>query len=188
VAKAPLGRHSKAPEPVTARRDPRQLALIGATLMIVAAAAGYGLYRHDAHHTTTAIKTATIGTESAGATEPTGSTTPSPRHPGRAATTTTTFPADSFALEVLNGNGATGIAASVATDLEAKGYTVTGTGNAPNFSFTTSIIYYPSDGRSGATALAADIAGDTALQPLATLGPHELELVIGSSFIGIESS
>jgi len=47
-------------------------------------------------------------------------------------------------VEVLNGSGVNGVAGSAATALTAKGFTVTGTGPAANYSYTSTTIQYSS--------------------------------------------
>ena len=47
-------------------------------------------------------------------------------------------------VQVLNGSGVNGVAGSAATALTAKGFTVTGTGPAANYSYTSTTIQYSS--------------------------------------------
>src|SRR6516162_7392621 len=75
-------------------------------------------------------------------TVPKVSTTPVPGSSGGAQVLTTS-PAN-VKVEVLNGSGVSGVASEAATGLTSRGFDVTGTGDAPTFAYTKSVIEYSS--------------------------------------------
>jgi LCP family protein required for cell wall assembly len=89
-------------------------------------------------------------------------------------------------VEVLNGSGVTRLASQAAAGLTSRGFDVTGTGDAPSFAYTSSVIEYAS---------AADIADvNTLKQELsnvtglvdASLTPGTVDLILGSDFTGLK--
>ncbi len=91
----------------------------------------------------------------------------------------------SFKLQILNGSGAQGIAAQAAAGLTSRGFDVTGTGNAPNFAYTNSVIEYPSTAEMAAVnTLKKELTNVTdLLDP--TLAPGTLDLILGSDFTSL---
>jgi hypothetical protein len=88
-------------------------------------------------------------------------------------------------LQVLNGTQTAGLAASTASTLTAKGFKVTGTGNAPTSGYTNSVIEYGSASQlPQANTLAREISG-AQLKQVTGLPAGSIALVIGSSFKGL---
>jgi LCP family protein required for cell wall assembly len=85
-------------------------------------------------------------------------------------------------LQVLNGTSVQGLAATTATKLKAKGFSVTGTGNATSDTYTNSVIEYGSASQlPQVNTLKGEIAGAQAKQ-VTGLPAGSIELVLGSSF------
>jgi LCP family protein required for cell wall assembly len=85
-------------------------------------------------------------------------------------------------LQVLNGTEVQGLAMTTATKLKAKGFSVTGTGNATSDTYTSSVIEYSSASQlPQVNTLKNEIAGAQAKQ-VAGLPPGSIDLVLGSSF------
>jgi LCP family protein required for cell wall assembly len=91
----------------------------------------------------------------------------------------------SFKVQILNGSGAQGVAAQAATGLTSRGFDVAGTGNAPNFAYTNSVIEYPSTAEMAAVnTLRKELTNVTdLLDP--TLAPGTVDLILGSDFAGL---
>ncbi len=91
----------------------------------------------------------------------------------------------SFKVQILNGSGAQGIAAQAAAGLTSRGFDVAGTGNAPNFAYTNSVIEYPSTAEMAAVnTLKKELTNVTdLLDP--TLAPGTVDLILGSDFAGL---
>lgn len=88
-------------------------------------------------------------------------------------------------VQVLNGSGVNGVAGTAATALTAKGFTVTGTGPAANYSYTSSVIQYSSAAQlPEVNTLRAEL-GSVVLQKDTTLGTGSLNLILGSSYQGL---
>jgi hypothetical protein len=91
----------------------------------------------------------------------------------------------SFKVEILNGSGAQGIAAQAAAGLTSRGFVVTGTGNAPNFAYTNSVIEYPSSAEMAAVnTLKKELTNVTDLL-VPTLASGTVDLILGSDFAGL---
>lgn len=90
-------------------------------------------------------------------------------------------------VAVLNGAGIDGLAGRVEGDLEAAGFRVVGTGNAPSFDVATTLVQYVEDDPEvafAASALADRLPG-TRLEPIASPpsfegGPVDLLVTVGS--------
>jgi LCP family protein required for cell wall assembly len=96
----------------------------------------------------------------------------------------TTSPAN-VKVEVLNGSGVPRVAGQAAAALTSRGFKVTGTGKAPNFAYTTSVIEYSSAADMAAVnTLKKTLANVTTLQ-VASLAPGTVDLILGSSFTGL---
>jgi LytR cell envelope-related transcriptional attenuator len=104
--------------------------------------------------------------------------------PSASAQVLTTSPAN-VRVEVLNGSGVPRIASQAAAGLTRRGFSVTGTGEAPNFSYTTSVIEYSTAADMAAVnTLKSELTNVTALR-VASLAPGTVELILGSSFTGL---
>lgn len=112
-------------------------------------------YTSDAKKTeiTTTPPTSTETTAPAAATTP--ATTPTTPATTTAPATTTTAPTDKskLTIDLLNGNGITSTAATYKAILTKAGYTVSAVGNAANFHYWSTYVYY----KTGLDAAAADI-------------------------------
>ncbi|MGY1813425.1 LCP family protein [Blastococcus sp. SYSU D00820] len=87
-------------------------------------------------------------------------------------------------VEVLNGSGTRGLAASAADSLSAAGFRVTGTGNADSANHTQTVVEHATGDEDLAATVAAQIPGATiALSTDATAGA--VTLVLGSDFNGV---
>jgi LCP family protein required for cell wall assembly len=103
----------------------------------------------------------------------------------KAATAAPTVSPATVHVQVLNGSGVTGVAGTTASALTAKGFTVTGTGPAANFNFTSSVIQYSSAAQlPEVSTLKAEI-GSVVVQQDTALGAGSLNLIVGSSFKGL---
>ena len=114
-------------------------------------------------------------------TVPKVSTTPAPTG---GAQVLTTSPAN-VKVEVLNGSGVTHIATEAATGLTSRGFDVTGTGDAPSFAYTNSVIEYSSTADMAAVnTLKKELTNVTSLQ-VTSLTPGTVDLILGSDFTGL---
>ena len=96
----------------------------------------------------------------------------------------TTNPA-SVNVKILNGSGVAGIAAQAAAGLTSRGFNVTGTGNAASFSYTNSVIEYPSAAEMAAVnTLKKELTNVTDLLDT-SLAPGTVELILGSDFTAL---
>jgi hypothetical protein len=103
---------------------------------------------------------------------------------GKAAAQPTVSPARVH-VQVLNGSGVTGVAGTTASALTAKGFTVTGTGPAANYNFTSSVIQYSSAAQlPEVNRLKAEIGSVTVQQDTA-LAAGSLNLIVGSTYNGL---
>lgn len=92
----------------------------------------------------------------------------------------------SVKVEVLNGSGVSGLAASVGTRLTSRGFDVVGTGDAPSFSYTTSVIEYASAAdKPAAQTLKAQLNSVT-MQLDPSLAPGVVDLIVGSGFTALK--
>jgi hypothetical protein len=112
-------------------------------------------------------------------------TTTSPAaSPSASAQVLTTSPGN-VKVTVLNGSGMSGLATQAAAGLTSRGFDVTGTGDAANFGYATSVIEYASSADQAAVnTLKAQLASVTTVQD-ATLTPGTVELILGSDFTGL---
>jgi LCP family protein required for cell wall assembly len=105
--------------------------------------------------------------------------------------TTTTEPTVSPAkvhVQVLNGSGVNGIAGTTGSALATKGFTVTGTGPASNYNYTSSIIQYSSAAQlPEVNTLKAELSS-VVVQQNSALGTGSINLILGSSFTGLTPS
>ncbi len=91
-------------------------------------------------------------------------------------------------VDIENGSGIAGVASQTGNELTSLGFQVVGTGDAGNFSYTSSVIQYAGTSDLGAVdTLKAQIPGAQTQQD-ASLTPGTLQLIIGSNFSGLSSS
>ncbi|MFE4644969.1 LytR C-terminal domain-containing protein [Streptomyces sp. NPDC056730] len=83
-------------------------------------------------------------------------------------------------VQVLNGSGSTGRAATVAESLRSAGFTVVGVGNAPEVTKKTT-VGYPQDQAGPAEVLASRLPGSVARQD-AEAAPGVVTLTVGKDF------
>jgi LCP family protein required for cell wall assembly len=102
-------------------------------------------------------------------------------------TTAATIPDSSIGVDVENGDGTSGLAGTVSTALHSAGFTVTGTGNGPSFSYTTSEIEYAPGSEAAAKQLASAISGQTQLVSDPSLSGNKLIFIVGSTFQSVNS-
>ena len=115
-----------------------------------------------------------------------GKTLPSqhPHKPAKPKWTPAVSPAG-VSVTVLNGNGVEGDAAKAAQQLNGWGYGASSGGNAPNLTYTGSVVYY----RPGQAAAAADVAhivGSATTKPLPSTiaATTPVTLVVGHAYKG----
>ena len=117
-------------------------------------------------------------------TVPKVSTTPGPSSTGGAQVLTTS-PAN-VKVEVLNGSGVSRVANEAAAGLTGRGFNVTGTGDAPNFAYTKSVIEYSTAADMPAVnTLEKELTNVTSLQ-VASVAPGTVDLILGSDFTGLK--
>jgi LCP family protein required for cell wall assembly len=85
---------------------------------------------------------------------------------------------------VLNGSGISGLAANAKGELEAAGFTVTGTGNADEADHTQTLVRHATGDEIEAATVAAQISGSVT-EADDTLTPGIVQLVLGSDFDGV---
>jgi len=125
---------------------------------------------------TAPVRAATSSSSSSSSRTSTSTTVPS----------TTTLPLRSRVLvEVLNGSGQGGEAASVAVALHQAGFLINGTGNAASFLHPETLVLYPPGNEPAAKVLAADVAGETELEPSTSVPAGVVDLVLGDTFRGV---
>ena len=105
------------------------------------------------------------------------------RSPGGAQVLTTN-PAN-VKVEVLNGSGAARVASEAAAGLTSRGFDVTGTGDAPTFSYTNSVIEYSSAADMAAVNTLEQQLTDVTTLQVASLTPGTVDLILGSDFTGL---
>jgi LCP family protein required for cell wall assembly len=88
-------------------------------------------------------------------------------------------------VEVLNGSGVSSVASEAAAGLTSRGFDVTGTGDAPTFAYTKSVIEYSSaTDMAAVNTLKRELTNVTSLR-VASLTPGTVELIVGSDFTGL---
>jgi LCP family protein required for cell wall assembly len=116
-------------------------------------------------------------------TVPKVSTTPGPTPTGGAQVLTTS--PGNVKVEVLNGSGASQVASAAAAGLTSRGFNVTGTGDAPNFTYTKSVIEYSTAADMPAVnTLMKELTNVTSRQ-VPSLAPGTIDLILGSDFTGL---
>jgi LCP family protein required for cell wall assembly len=89
-------------------------------------------------------------------------------------------------VEVLNGSGIARLASQAAAGLTSRGFDVTGTGDAPTFAYTSSVIEYASaSDLAEVNTLKRELSNVTDLVD-ASLTPGTVDLILGSDFTGLK--
>jgi LCP family protein required for cell wall assembly len=91
-------------------------------------------------------------------------------------------------VEVLNGNGIQGAAGQAASDLTSKGFHVVGTTNATNSAYTDSIIEYSTQADMPMVNTLKAQLSSVQVQQVPGLSPGTIDLIIGSTFTGLNGS
>jgi ATP-dependent DNA helicase DinG len=118
-------------------------------------------------------------------TVPRVSTTPPASQGARGGAQVLTTSPGNVKVEVLNGSGVARAASDAAAGLTSRGFDVTGTGDAPNFAYTKSVIEYASAADMAAVhTLEKQLTNVTSLH-VATLTPGTVDLILGSEFTGL---
>jgi LCP family protein required for cell wall assembly len=104
-----------------------------------------------------------------------------PTNGGKATPPATVSPAK-VQLQVLNGSGTLGLAGTAASELTSRGFIVTGTGNAPSFSYTQSVIEYASPSQLPEVNTLKEQLTGVQVKQVSSLPPGRLDLILGSSF------
>jgi LCP family protein required for cell wall assembly len=117
-------------------------------------------------------------------TVPKVSTTPQASTGSGGAQVLTTSPGN-VKVQVLNGSGVTRAASEAATGLTRRGFKVTGTGDAPNFAYTKSVIEYSSAADMVAVNTLKQELTNVALLRVPSLVPGTVDLIVGSDFTGL---
>jgi LCP family protein required for cell wall assembly len=91
-------------------------------------------------------------------------------------------------LEVLNGSGTQGVASVTASQLTSRGFVVTGTGNAPSYTYTKSVIEYTTASQlPEVNTLEQQLTG-VQVTRVASLPGNGIALIVGSSFSNLSSA
>jgi LCP family protein required for cell wall assembly len=109
-----------------------------------------------------------------------------PAEPTEAPAPETVTPAQ-VSVNVYNGSGVSGLAASTAAELQSQGFVVTSTGNADSHEYTATEIRYAPGDQALASTLAAAIPGATTAEAEEPT-PGIVDLVLGSNFNGVGQS
>jgi hypothetical protein len=111
------------------------------------------------------------------------STTPGPSATGGAQVLTTS--PGNVNVKVLNGSGFSRVAKKAAAGLTSRGFNVTGTGDAPNFFYTKSVIEYSTTADMAAVnTLKKELTNVTSKQ-VRSIVPGTVDLILGSDFNGL---
>jgi LCP family protein required for cell wall assembly len=90
-------------------------------------------------------------------------------------------------VQVLNGSGMQGVAAEGSADLTAHGFNVVGSGNAPNFNYTNSVVEYASAADLPAARTLKRALSNVELLHDSSLTPGTVDLILGSTFTGLKA-
>jgi LCP family protein required for cell wall assembly len=91
-------------------------------------------------------------------------------------------------VEVLNGSGLDGVAAEGSADLTARGFNVVGSGNAPNFEYTKSVIEYHSAADYAAAKTVEDEFSDVEIYKSASVPAGTIDAILGADFTSLKTS
>jgi LCP family protein required for cell wall assembly len=117
-------------------------------------------------------------------TVPKVSTTPQASAGSGGARVLTTSPGN-VNVKVLNGSGVSRVASAAAAGLTSRGFNVTGTGDAPNFAYTKSVIEYSSAADMAAVNTLKQELTDVTQLRVPSLVPGTVDLILGSDFTGL---
>jgi LCP family protein required for cell wall assembly len=101
-----------------------------------------------------------------------------------AAAATTVSPAK-VNVKVLNGSGLQGVASEGSADLTSRGFNVVGSGNAPNFNYTKSVVEYASTADLPAATTLEHEFSDVEILQVPTLTPGTVDVILGSDFTSL---
>jgi LCP family protein required for cell wall assembly len=90
-------------------------------------------------------------------------------------------------VQVLNGSGEQGMASQVGGDLTNEGFNVTGTGDANNFNYTSSVIEYAGASDLPAADTLKSVVPGSAVEVNSSLTPGTVELIVGSDFTSLSA-
>jgi LCP family protein required for cell wall assembly len=107
-----------------------------------------------------------------------------PEAPEAPAAPPATVDPSTVSVEVLNGSGISGLAASAQGELEAAGFTVTGTGNADSSDHTQTVVRHAAGDEALAATVAAQVPGSI-VELDDTLTSGTVQLVLGEDFNGV---
>jgi LCP family protein required for cell wall assembly len=91
-------------------------------------------------------------------------------------------------VDVLNGSGVGGMATQAGGDLTKRGFDVVGTGDASNFSYTSSVIEYAAFSDLPAVNTLKAQLGNVRVVQDGSLTPGTVTLIVGSTFSALKSS
>jgi LCP family protein required for cell wall assembly len=91
-------------------------------------------------------------------------------------------------VQVENGSGTNGLAGSVGAALTKRGFDVVGTGDASNFSYTTSVIEYAASTDLPAVGTLKALLANVQIVQDSALTPGTVTLIVGSSFTAFKSA
>ena len=97
------------------------------------------------------------------------------------------IPPSQVSVEVLNGVGRAGAAATVAAELRRAGFNVAGTGNAGSFTYGRTVIAYASGNQAQAALLQSRVLGGALVEEDHGLTGAQVALVIGSAWQGLSA-
>ena len=113
---------------------------------------------------------------------------PKMKKAGSQPTTVSTVSPSKVQVEVLNGNGVQGAAGQAASDLTSKGFHVVGSTNATNSGYTDSIIEYSTRAEMRMVNTLKAQLSSVQVQQVPGLSPGTIDLIIGSTFSGLNGS
>ena len=113
---------------------------------------------------------------------------PKTKQAGSQPTTLSTVSPSKVQVEVLNGNGVQGAAGQAASELTSKGFHVVGTTNATNPGYTDSIIEYSTQAEMPLVNTLKAQLSSVQTQKVPGLTPGTIDLIIGSTFTGLNGS
>src|SRR5262249_12779110 len=113
---------------------------------------------------------------------------PKTKKAGTPPTTLGTVSPSKVQVEVLNGNGIQGAAGQASSDLTSKGFHVVGTTNATNSAYTDSIIEYSTRAEMPMVNTLKAHLSSVQVQQVPGLSPGTIDLIIGSTFTGLNGS
>jgi LCP family protein required for cell wall assembly len=104
-----------------------------------------------------------------------------------AANVATVSPAQ-VSVKVLNGSGLQGVAEEGSADLTSRGFNVVGSGNAPNFNYTKSVVEYASAADLPAATTLEHEFSDVEILQVPGLTPGTVDVVLGSDFTSLAAT